>query len=204
MASRPSPRAARACARSDSRTTVTDNPALSAKPRSSASRDVELATTPTVWLLVVTVWIVGMTTAAATAAKRMSVTTRKSRPRTRSRISRPATRPVSPSSFRPRSRAGTTPVGNQLLSTLAAQAETNDGEHHADGDDDGEGVHWPTASRNTSERRRRSKTNSMTWPAARAASKTTSLSVASSRTSRTSPPSTSETVTPGITRAHAP
>ncbi len=43
------------------------------------------------------VWIVGMTMAAPTPRRMTSVPTRKIRPRTRSRISRTATRPTSPS-----------------------------------------------------------------------------------------------------------
>src|SRR5664280_2568559 len=62
----------------------------------------------------------------------------------------------------------------------------------------------PTASRNTSERRRRSKTNSVSRPAPRANVRRASLSTSSSSTSRTSPPFTSEIVTPATPVAHEP
>jgi hypothetical protein len=57
-------------------------------------------TTPTRWVVGPPLeWIVGMTTAAATPTNMTMVPIRKMRPRTRSRISRPATKPTSPRAF---------------------------------------------------------------------------------------------------------
>ena len=67
-------------------------------------------------------------------------------------------------------------------------------------EDDVEELH-ASASRNTSERRRRSKENCVTRPARIAARRTSSLSTELSSTRRTAPPSTSDTVTPGRWRA---
>ena len=87
---------ARAALRSGSWTSWTGIPTAVDTCCSSVSRVAEPETTPTHGRAVLLVCKVGMTTAAATTAKRMTVTTRNTRPRTRSRISRPATSPVCP------------------------------------------------------------------------------------------------------------
>ena len=57
-------------------------------------------TIPTVWEVVpLPLWSVGMTIAAPTNKRMISVPTLKMRPRTRSRISRMATIPMSPSDW---------------------------------------------------------------------------------------------------------
>src|SRR5665213_4450795 len=77
--------------------------------------------------------------------------------------------------------------------------ERDDHGHHRQDD---ERLH-ATASRKTSDRRRRAKLNSLRRPAAIAALSTTSPSVDSSRTRRASPPLTSDSLTPASVLAHA-